>query len=95
MQKFLTRLYEKVVVDFSLQCVLNQEEKIVNVFSGTLKTSFIEGRKLVDRMDKIKVEEEFDMLILSPGGFPRDIDLYQTQKVINMSFSALKKDGKM
>ena len=94
-QKFLTRLYEKVVVDFSLQCVLNQEEEIVNVFSGTLKRSFIEGRKLVDRMNKIKVEEEFDMLILSPGGFPRDIDLYQTQKVINMSFSALKRDGKM
>ncbi len=94
-QKFLGKLYDKIKVDFSLQFVLNEEEEIANIFSGSLKTSFLEGKKLVDRMNKVKVEKEFDILVLSPGGFPRDIDLYQTQKVINMSFRALKKGGKM
>ena len=94
-QKFLKKLYSLVRVDFSLQYVLNTEEKPIKLFGGTLEDTFFQGIKWVDSLYKLKIERSLDTLVVSPGGFPRDIDLYQTQKVLTMTGEAVKKGGKI
>jgi len=94
-QKFLKEIYRKVGVDFAIEMVLNQKGEPLAVFAGSLERTFREAVMLVDDIYKVKVDKECDIMVVSLGGFPRDIDLYQTQKVINMTRRGLKKNGKM
>lgn len=94
-QKELKKIYSSVRVDFSVQLVLNAVGKPAGVFAGGLYESFMEGVRLVDEVYKLKPAEKFDTIIASPGGFPRDTDLYQAQKVITMSSGALKEGGNL
>ncbi|HIE43394.1 MAG TPA: nickel-dependent lactate racemase [Candidatus Omnitrophica bacterium] len=94
-QQFLKKIYRKVAVDFSIHVAMNQEGRPVGIFTGSLYRTFMEGVRLVDRIYKLKVGKKLDTLIVSPGGYPRDIDLYQTQKVITMVSNALEKGGRL
>ncbi|RKY73895.1 MAG: nickel-dependent lactate racemase [Candidatus Latescibacterota bacterium] len=94
-QEFLEEVYAKVRVDFSVQVVLNMRGEVLCVNAGSLRRAFLEGVEVVDRLYKVKVKEPFDVLIASAGGHPRDVDLYQTQKVINMVRAGLKEGGKL
>jgi nickel-dependent lactate racemase len=94
-QRCLEEVYRKVPVDFSIQLVLDQNERPVSVWCGSLEGTFREAVALVDEIYRVKVPREFDIIVASLGGFPRDIDLYQTQKVINMTKRGLKPGGKM
>ncbi len=94
-QKELEKLYSAVRVDFSVQLVLDPQGKPAGVFAGGLRESFLAGVKLVDEIYKIGTKERFDSILVSPGGRPRDIDLYQAQKVITMASGALKKGGNL
>ena len=94
-QEFLEEVYAKVRVDFSVQVVLNVRGKVLCANAGSLRRAFLRGVEVVDRLYKIKVEEPYDVLIASAGGHPRDVDLYQAQKVINMVRGGLRKGGRL
>ncbi|HIE03352.1 MAG TPA: nickel-dependent lactate racemase [Candidatus Latescibacteria bacterium] len=94
-QEFLEEVYAKVRVDFSVQVVLNMRGEVLCTNAGSLRRAFLRGVEVVDRLYKVKVEEPFDVLIVSVGGHPRDVDLYQAQKAINMTRAGLKEGGKL
>jgi nickel-dependent lactate racemase len=47
----------------------------------------------VDRLYKQSVPEAVDLVIASPGGFPRDATLYQAQKAISVAVRLTKSGG--
>lgn len=94
-QVFLKEVYATVEVDVSVQVVLNMRGEILSIHTGSLKGTFLKGVDMVDGLYKVKVQAPFDVLIASAGGHPRDMDLYQTQKVINMTRPAIRKGGKL
>ena len=94
-QEFLKEVYSRVEVDFAVQAVLNRKGEALCVHPGALREAFLRGMEVVDGVYKVPVKEPFDVLIASAGGHPRDIDLYQTQKVINMARAGLKKGGRL
>ncbi len=80
-------------VDFTLNVVLNSEKKIVKAFAGDLDRVFMQGVKLVDKMYKIPVEKPADIVLTSPGGYPLDIDLYQSYKAVDSALGVVKEGG--
>jgi len=44
-------------------------------------------------MYKVNVKEKFDIVIASPGGFPKDINLYQAQKGLAHAARIVKEKG--
>ncbi len=80
-------------VNFTLNVVLNSEKKIVRVFAGDLDKVFMHGVKLVDKMYKIPVEKPADIVLTSPGGYPLDIDLYQSYKAVDSALGVVKEGG--
>jgi len=82
-----------VNVDFTLNVVLNSEKKIVKAFAGDLDKVFMQGVKLVDKMYKIPVEKPADIVLTSPGGYPLDIDLYQSYKAVDSTLSVVQEGG--
>ena len=80
-------------VDFILNIVTNSKNEIVKAFAGDLEQAFLEGKKIVDKMYKIQIENRASILVVSAGGYPYDINLYQALKAINNSLNAIKRRG--
>lgn len=80
-------------VRFIVNAVLNSKKEIVKIVSGDPILAHREGVQYIDRMYKIKIETKYDIVIASPGGFPKDINLYQAQKGLDNAFQAVKEGG--
>jgi len=80
-------------VDFIVNIVTNSKGELVKAFAGDLEQAFYEGVKLVDEMYKVPIERRADIVIVSPGGHPRDIDLYQAYKGVDDALDAVKRGG--
>jgi len=79
--------------DFIVNIVTNSKNELVRAYAGDLEQAFYEGVKLVDEMYKVPIERRADIVIVSPGGHPHDIDLYQAYKGIDNALEAVKKGG--
>jgi nickel-dependent lactate racemase len=80
-------------VDFIVNIVENSKGQIVKAFAGDLEAAFYEAVKLVDEMYKIKVDRRADIIVVSAGGHPSDLNLYQAHKAIDNSLDAVKRGG--
>ena len=53
----------------------------------------IEGTKLVDEMYKVTIEQRANIVVVSAGGHPHDINLYQASKALHNAIEAVKRRG--
>lgn len=79
--------------DFVVNIVTNSRRELVRAFAGDVEEAFYEGVKLVDEMYKVPIERRADIVIVSPGGHPFDIDLYQAHKAVDDALEAVKRGG--
>ena len=80
-------------VDFILNVVTNSKGEIVKAFAGDLEQAFLEATKLVDEMYRATVDRRADIVVVSPGGYPADIDLYQAYKALDNALEVVKRNG--
>jgi len=79
--------------DFMVNVVTNSKNEIVKAFTGDLDQAFHEGVRLVDEMYKVPIERRTDIVIVSSGGHPHDLDLYQAHKGLENALDAVKRGG--
>lgn len=80
-------------VDFIVNIVENSKGEIVKAYAGDLEQAFIEAVRLVDEMYRVKIDRRADIIVVSAGGHPSDIDLYQAYKALDNSLDAVKRGG--
>jgi len=80
-------------VDFILNVVTNRKGEVVHAFAGDLEQAFYKGVKLVEEMCKVSIDRRADIVVVSPGGHPADIDLYQAYKAIDNALDIVKRGG--
>jgi lactate racemase len=80
-------------VDFIINVVENKKGEIVKAFAGDLEQAFMEAVKLVDEMYRITVDRRADILVVSAGGHPADMNLYQAYKALDNALDAVKRGG--
>ena len=80
-------------VDFILNVVTNSKGEIVQAFAGDLEQAFNEGVKLVEEMYKVSIDRRADIVVVSPGGHPADINLYQAYKAVDNALESVKRGG--
>jgi nickel-dependent lactate racemase len=80
-------------VDFILNVVMNSKGKIVRAFAGDLEEAFNEAVKLVDELYRVIVDRRADIVVVSAGGHPGDIDLYQAYKGLDNALEVVKRNG--
>jgi nickel-dependent lactate racemase len=80
-------------VDFILNIVINSKKELVKAFAGDMEQAFVEGTKLVDEMYKVPIEQRANIVVVSAGGHPHDINLYQASKAIQNALEAVKRRG--
>ncbi len=80
-------------VDFILNVIQNDRKQVSRVVAGDSQEAFLEGVKYLDDRCKVKISEESDITITSPGGYPKDINLHQAQKAVSAAEMFQKKGG--
>lgn len=82
-------------IDFIVNAVLNTHKEIVKVVAGDVTKAHRVGTKFIEDMFSVCINELADIVITSAGGYPKDIDLYQTHKAMENASLAVKKGGIM
>lgn len=82
-----------VGVDFILNVVLDEHKKIIKAVAGDLTAAHREGCRFLDTLYQVKIPKKADIVIVSQGGAPKDLNLYQTQKALDNSKHAVKDGG--
>ena len=67
-------------IHFALNAILNEQKQVVVAIAGEPETVMRHGIPRVRELYQVSVPEPFDLVIASPGGHPKDINLYQAQK---------------
>lgn len=80
-------------VQLALNTILNDSKEIVKVIAGEPKAVMEAGIPMVRQLYQTPVVAPFDLLIVSPGGYPKDINLYQAQKALGHATLIAKTGG--
>ena len=67
---------------FLLNVVVNDQQEIIAAFAGNWVTAHRAACGLVDRMYGVPVKEKTPLVIASAGGYPKDLNFYQTIKTL-------------
>ena len=89
----IDQVAEFIKVDFLVNVILDEKKNIVKAVAGDVIKAHRVGCKLLDELYGVSIKEKADIVITSPGGFPKDINLYQSQKALDNSKHAVKSGG--
>lgn len=79
--------------DFLVNIVPNLEDEVAAVFAGNWASAWNAATELVDRIFGIEIDALADIVVASAGGYPRDINLYQTGKAMDNACYAMRPGG--
>ena len=82
-------------IDFAVNAILNRDKQIIKAYAGDPYAVIEAGMPDVRALNEVPVDAPFDLMIVSPGGHPKDINIYQSQKGMAHAASVTKEGGKM
>ncbi len=80
-------------IDYILNVVLDEHKKIVKAVAGDSVKAHRIGCAFLDTLYGKTIPERADIVIVSQGGAPKDLNLYQTQKALDNAKYAVRKGG--
>ena len=83
----------KVGVDFILNVVADEDHRPLNVVAGDLEAAWEEGVRHSARVHIINITEPAEVVLAGAGGYPRDINVYQTAKPLRNATRAATSTG--
>ena len=82
-------------LDFTLCVVQDESGKVVRAYAGDFIKAHRQAAKVVDQAYKVRIPRKADIVLVSSGGYPKDISLYQAQKAIENAKYAVREGGTM
>ncbi len=83
----------RVGIAFILNVVLDEHKQIVHAVAGDPVQAHRAGCAFLDRFYLKRIPQRADIVLVSQGGAPKDLNLYQTQKALDNAKHAVKKGG--
>jgi len=87
------KVARRVGVDFILNVVRNSSGDIVKAVAGEMEAAHEHGVAVCEKSWVIKFRQKYDIVIVTPGGYPRDVNLHQAQKAMSTAETLLNDDG--
>jgi len=84
---------EMVKPSFMFNVILGGDGKICDAVAGHYLKAHEEGRKKVSKLNGFTIKNKGDVVIASSGGYPKDIDFYQSTKTLINAKEAVVKGG--
>jgi len=92
MRQDIEEIGKKAGIHFSLGTILDEEKHLLRVLFGSPHLVMKAAIPVIKEVFGVNVPEPYDLVIASPGGAPKDINLYQAQKGLTHA-SRITKDG--
>jgi nickel-dependent lactate racemase len=81
-------------VDFILNVVVDgASHRIAAAVAGDVTAAHRRGCELVARRGIVEIEQAADIVLVSAGGYPKDVNLYQAQKALDNAAYAVRDGG--
>jgi len=80
-------------IDFILNVVLDEERRVLRAVAGDHLAAHRAGVAFYDARCDLRVDEAADVVVASPGGTPKDMNLYQAQKTLDNVAGAVREGG--
>ena len=80
-------------IDFIVNVVLSEHKEIIKAVAGHPVASHRAGCRFLDRIYLKLLPQAADIVLVSQGGAPKDLNLYQTQKALDNARHAVKQGG--
>jgi lactate racemase len=82
-----------VGIHFILNVILDEAKRVVHAVSGHAQAAHRAGCARLDGFGRATVSEPADLVIVSAGGHPKDINLYQAQKALDNARMVVRPGG--
>ena len=82
-----------ITIDFIVNVILDEHKRVCHCVAGHYQTAHRRGCDLLDKLYRIEIAHKADIVIVSSGGYPKDINLYQAQKALDNAGHAVKNGG--
>jgi len=82
-----------VGADFILNVILDAQKRIIAAYAGDMIKAHRAGCRQLDDIYRFRLNERADIVIVSNGGAPKDLNLYQSQKALENARHAVRKGG--
>ena len=79
--------------DFLINVVPNLDGELAGIFTGNWVSAWMGACNLVKQIYGVRIQQKADIVIATAGGYPKDINLYQSQKTIDNASYAMKPGG--
>ena len=79
--------------EFIVNTVINSDRQVVRAFAGDVEAAHAAGVRLYEGAYKVRIDRPADILLVSAGGSPKDIDLYQGFKAVDSAMRAVRRGG--
>ena len=80
-------------VDLALNVVLDPQREIVRALAGDPVAVMERGHPIARRLGQVAVSQEYGLVVASPGGHPKDINVYQSQKAVASAARIVRRGG--
>jgi lactate racemase len=80
-------------IDFALNLVTNKEGRLIAAHAGGFEDSWGKAINSLADQPEFSINEEADIAIVSPGGFPFDQSLYQAVWALHTASQVTKRNG--
>jgi nickel-dependent lactate racemase len=89
----MTEAALKAQPTITINAVENTKKEIANVFAGEVTAAFQKGVDLFSKTYRVPFQKCADIVLVSAGGWPSDINLYQAHKSIHNAQLLVKEGG--
>ena len=80
-------------VDFILNVIVDDNHHVVAAFAGDVEAAHRRGCEAVAARGAVPIAELADIVLVSAGGYPLDVNMYQAQKALDNAVHAVREGG--
>lgn len=84
---------QKRNIDYILNVILDQDKNIIHAVAGHYIKAHREGCRYLDKVYGSEIDQQADIVISTPGGYPKDLNVYQSQKALDNAKNAVRAGG--
>lgn len=89
----IQEIHELAPAQLALNVILNNEKQIAAVLAGSPRDVERAGVESSARLCQVEVPHLFDIVVASPGGHPKDLEVYQAQKAVAHAAVVVREGG--
>lgn len=92
-RKDINQAAEMVDINLAIDFVLAPNKDVIKIIAGHPVDTLLDGVAVASELFGVTIDKQFDIVVASCGGYPKDRCLYQAQKGLNLASQAVKPGG--